>query len=116
MIVLTENNYGGTDISFTVQKMELAKAKKICEKISADIRTKGITIEEGVGKVSVVGVGMRTQPGVAADVFDALGSNGINIEMISTSEIKISCLIKEKDLEQAMRVLHDHFHPESQKE
>lgn len=116
MIVLTENNYGGTDISFTVQKQDLAKAKMICEKISADIRTKGITIEEGVGKVSIVGVGMRTQPGVAADVFDSLGSNGINIEMISTSEIKISCLIKEKDLEQAMKVLHDRFHPEQKQE
>ncbi len=64
-----------------------------------------------VGKVSVVGVGMRSQPGVAADVFDSLGSNGINIEMITTSEIKISCLIKEKDLDKATRILHERFHP-----
>ncbi len=113
MIVLTENNYGGTDISFTLDRQQLATAKEICERISSDVNAKGVTVEESVGKVSVVGVGMRSQPGVAADVFDALGSNGINIEMITTSEIKISCLIKEKDLENAMRCLHERFHPEA---
>ncbi len=116
MIVLTENNYGGTDISFTVHKSDLGKAKEICERVSADVNAKGVTIEEGVGKVSVVGVGMRSQPGVAADVFDALGSNGINIEMITTSEIKISCLIKEEDIEDAARFLHERFHPEDQQD
>jgi len=116
MIVLTENNYGGTDISFTVHKNDLKKAKKICERVSADVNAKGVTIEEGVGKVSVVGVGMRSQPGVAADVFDALGSNGINIEMITTSEIKISCLVKEEDLDKAANFLHERFHPEDQQE
>jgi aspartate kinase len=115
MIVLTENNYGGTDISFTVNQPDLKKSREICEKISADVSAKGVTVEEGVGKVTVVGVGMRTQPGVAGDVFDALGSNGINIEMITTSEIKISCLVKEKDLERASRVLHDKFYPAEKK-
>jgi aspartate kinase len=114
MIVLTENNYGGTDISFTVHKNDLKKAKEICERVSADVSAKGVTVEEGVGKVSVVGVGMRSQPGVAADVFDALGSNGINIEMITTSEIKISCLVKEEDLDKAANSLHERFHPEDQ--
>ena len=116
MIVLTENNYGGTDISFTLHQHDLDKAKKICEKISADVSAKGVTIEEDVGKVSIVGIGMRSQPGVAADVFDALGSNGINIEMITTSEIKISCLVKEKDLDKATRILHEKFHPADQQD
>jgi aspartate kinase len=65
--------------------------------------------EEGFAKVSVVGIGMRGHPGVAADVFDALASNDINIEMISTSEIKISCLVKEEGAETAVRALHDAF-------
>jgi aspartate kinase len=109
MIVLTENNYGGTDISFTVNIGELKTAQETAQRICNDVSAKGVTVEEDVAKVSVVGIGMQSRPGVAADVFDALGSNGINIEMITTSEIKISCLIKAKDVEHAMRVIHDRF-------
>ena len=109
MIVLTENNYGGTDLSFTVDKNELKKSQQVCKKISDDVKAKGVTVEEDVSKVSVVGVGMHSQPGVAADVFDILGSNGINIEMITTSEIKISCLVKAKHAEKAMKIIHSRF-------
>jgi len=109
MIVLTENNYGGTDISFTCNIGDLKTAQQTSQRICDDVSAKGVTVEEDVAKVSVVGIGMQSQPGVAADVFDALGSNGINIEMISTSEIKISCLIKSKDVEHAMRVIHERF-------
>ena len=109
MIVLTENSYGGTDISFTTNITDLKMAHQTAERICTDVSAKGVTIEKDVAKVSVVGIGMQSQPGVAADVFDALGSNGINIEMISTSEIKISCLIKSKDVDLAMRVIHERF-------
>jgi aspartate kinase len=110
MIVLTENNYGGTDISFTCNIGDLKTALDTAQRICDDVSAKGVTVEKDVAKVSVVGIGMQSQPGVAADVFDALGSNGINIEMISTSEIKISCLVKSKDIERAVRVIHDRFH------
>ena len=109
MIVLTENNYGGTDISFTISIGDMKAAQETAQRICNDVSAKGVTVEEDVAKISVVGIGMQSQPGVAADVFDAIGSNGINIEMISTSEIKISCLIKSKDAEHAMRVIHDRF-------
>jgi aspartate kinase len=109
MIVLTENNYGGTDISFTVNIGDLKSAQDTAQRICNDVSAKGVTVEKDVAKISVVGIGMQSQPGVAADVFDALGSNGINIEMITTSEIKISCLIKSKEAEHAMRVIHDRF-------
>jgi len=109
MIVLTENNYGGTDISFTLAIGDLKTAHETMQRIVADVSAKGVTVEKDVVKISVVGIGMQSQPGVAAGVFDALGSNGINIEMISTSEIKISCLIKGKDVEHATRVIHDRF-------
>ncbi len=109
MIVLTENNYGGTDISFTLGIGDLKAAHETTQRICSDVSAKGVTVEEDVAKISVVGIGMQSQPGVAADVFDALGSNGINIEMISTSEIKISCLISSKDADHAMRVIHDRF-------
>lgn len=109
MIVLTENNYGGTDISFTVGIGDLKAAHETTQRICNDVSAKGVTVEDDVVKISVVGIGMQSQPGVAADVFDALGSNDINIEMISTSEIKISCLIRSKDVDHAMRVIHDRF-------
>ena len=85
--------------------MLFRSTQRICDDVSA----KGVTVEDDVVKVSVVGIGMQSQPGVAAGVFSALGSNGINIEMISTSEIKISCLIKSKDAERAVRLIHDRF-------
>jgi len=98
-----------TDISFTVPKTDAKKALEITEKICKELGAKKVLINEGIAKVSIVGVGMRTHSGVAAQMFEALANHGINIMAISTSEIKISCLIDAKYTELAVRVLHDTF-------
>ncbi len=98
-----------TDISFTVPKTDSKKALKITEKIVAELGAKGVVLREDIAKVSIIGVGMRTHSGVAARMFETLAKHGINIMMISTSEIKISCVIDSKYTELAVRVLHDAF-------
>ncbi|OHE59100.1 MAG: aspartate kinase [Thermodesulfovibrio sp. RBG_19FT_COMBO_42_12] len=98
-----------TDISFTVPKTDSKKALKITEQIVAEIGAKGVVLREDIAKVSIIGVGMRTHSGVAASMFETLAKHGINIMMISTSEIKISCVIDSKYTELAVRVLHDVF-------
>jgi aspartate kinase len=97
------------DISFTVPKADKDKAVKITEKVSKDLGAKGISVDENIAKVSIVGVGMKTHSGVAAKMFETLAKEGINIMMISTSEIKVSCVIDSKYTELAVRVLHDAF-------
>lgn len=98
-----------TDISFTVPKTDSKKAFKITEGIAAELGAKGVYLREDITKVSIVGVGMRTHSGVAAKMFETLAKHGINIIMISTSEIKVSCIINAKFTELAVRVLHDSF-------
>lgn len=98
-----------TDISFTVPKTDSKKALKITEQIVAELGAKGVVLREDIAKVSIIGVGMRTHSGVAARMFETLAKHGINIMMISTSEIKISCVIDSKYTELAVRVLHDAF-------
>ncbi|MGC8938822.1 MAG: ACT domain-containing protein, partial [Thermodesulfovibrio sp.] len=85
------------------------KALELTEKISKELGAEGVILNEGIAKISIVGVGMRTHSGVAAQMFEALANHGINIMAISTSEIKISCLIDAKYTELAVRVLHDTF-------
>ncbi len=97
------------DISFTVPKADKDKAVKITEKVSEDLGAKGVSVDENIAKVSIVGVGMKTHSGVAAKMFETLAKEGINIMMISTSEIKVSCVIDSKYTELAVRVLHDAF-------
>jgi aspartate kinase len=98
-----------TDISFTVTKDNLSKAIKTTKKIAAAIGAGDIIFDEHIAKVSIVGVGMKSQSGVAAKCFSALAKDKINIEMISTSEISISCVVK-KDLgKEALKVLHKEF-------
>ncbi len=110
MIVQNISSDGkATDISFTVPKTDAKKALEITEKISKELGAEGVLLNEGIAKVSIVGVGMRTHSGVAAQMFEALAKHGINIMAISTSEIKISCLIDAKYTELAVRVLHDTF-------
>jgi aspartate kinase len=94
------------DLSFTVDADDLSSASEALEGLDISER---LETNEQVGKVSVVGAGMRSHPGVAAKVFETLGSNGINIEMIATSPIKISCVIPAKDIEQAVKALHEAF-------
>lgn len=110
MIVQNISSDGkATDISFTVPKTDSKKALKITEDIAGELGAKGVDLREDIAKISVVGVGMRTHSGVAAQMFDTLARHGINIMAISTSEIKVSCLIDAKYTELAVRVLHDAF-------
>ena len=98
-----------TDLSFTVDKPELVKAQKVIDELQSKVKFAEVIADEDIAKVSVVGVGMRTHSGVAANVFETLGEHGINIEMISTSEIKISVVVEGKVGEEATRVLHTRF-------
>ncbi|MEW6571082.1 MAG: aspartate kinase [Nitrospirota bacterium] len=110
MIVQNVSSDGkATDISFTVPKADSRKALKITEEIVTELGAKGVNLREDISKVSIIGVGMRTHSGVAAKMFETLAKHGINIMMISTSEIKISCVIDSKYTELAIRVLHDAF-------
>ncbi len=110
MIVQNVSSDGkATDISFTVPKTDSKKTLKITKGIVAELGAKGVNLREDIAKVSIVGVGMRTHSGVAAKMFGTLAKHGINIMMISTSEIKVSCVIDAKYTELAVRVLHDAF-------
>jgi aspartate kinase len=109
LIVQTASRDGRTDLSFTVGKTDLAKAREVVERVTKDIHAGGLETDGDVAKVSIVGVGMRNHSGVAAKMFQILASEGINIQLISTSEIKVSCLIQSKYTELAVRALHTAF-------
>ncbi|HYT56818.1 MAG TPA: aspartate kinase [Verrucomicrobiae bacterium] len=109
MIIQNASEDGTTDLTFTVPKADHKKARAIVENALPALHAKGIRVDTDIAKVSVVGVGMRTHAGVAAKMFQVLAQEGINIEMISTSEIKISVVIDAKYTELAVRVLHDAF-------
>jgi aspartate kinase len=109
MIIQNASEDGTTDLTFTVSKADHKKARAIMEKTLPEVRAQGVKIDTDIAKISVVGVGMRTHAGVAAKMFEILAREGINIEMISTSEIKISVVIDAKYAELAVRVLHDAF-------
>jgi len=109
MIIQNVSEKGFTDISFTVAKDDLIKAKNVVDKIVVELGARGSLCDENIAKISLIGAGMITHPGVAADMFSVLAENNINIEMISTSSIKISCVIDEKDVGVAVKALHDKF-------
>lgn len=109
MIVQNMSAEGHTDLTFTVPKSDFKKALEIVKKIAKDIEARDVIADENIAKVSIVGVGMRSHSGVAAKMFDLLSKEGINIMMISTSEIKVSCVVGSKYAELAVRVLHDGF-------
>lgn len=110
MIVQNISSDGkATDISFTVSKTDSKKALEITKGLATELGSENVVLREDIAKVSIVGVGMRTHSGVAAKMFETLAKHGINIMMISTSEIKISCIIASKYTELAVRVLHDAF-------
>jgi len=100
---------GKTDVTFTVPKADLERAKLVMNKIAQEVNALGIRYDEDIVKVSIVGLGMRSHAGVAAKMFKILASEGINIQAISTSEIKVSCLMATKYTELAVRSLHDGF-------
>lgn len=109
VIVQNASHEGYTDLSFTVSSDDLTKTLKIVGKVAKEIKAKEVLSSHDVAKVSIVGAGMYSYPGVAAKMFASLAKAGINIEMISTSEIKISCVIKQKDADNAVRILHKEF-------
>ena len=109
MIIQNVGSDGSTDFSFTVARGDYNKALAILEKVKDAIKARGITADNKICKVSAVGVGMRSHPGIASKMFRTLAEEGINIQMISTSEIKISVVVDEKYLELAVRVLHKAF-------
>ncbi|MCX5680238.1 MAG: aspartate kinase, partial [Candidatus Omnitrophica bacterium] len=109
MIVQNVSRTGSTDISFTVPGSDLNKTVKVAKEISTRIGAGEITSDSQIAKVSIVGIGMRSHSGVAANMFEALAEKDINIEMISTSEIKISCVVSKKHGEEAVRAIHDKF-------
>jgi aspartate kinase len=100
---------GYTDFTFTVTKADFKKALMITKKVADEIQAKDVLTDEGISKVSMVGLGMRSHAGVATKMFETLAGEGINIQMISTSEIKISVVIDAKYTELAVRVLHEAF-------
>lgn len=106
MIIQNAPRDGSTDLSFTVARADLARAVKVLEGVQAHVGARSIESDDTMCKVSVVGVGMRSHPGVAAKMFRTLAEEGINIQMITTSEIRISVAIEEKHLERAVRALH----------
>jgi aspartate kinase len=109
MIIQNVSQAALTDISFTVPRADLKKAMGLVERIAKEVDARSVAVTEAIAKVSLVGVGMRSHSGVAAKMFEVLSREGINIMMISTSEIKISCVIEEKYVELAMRSLHSAF-------
>ena len=109
MIIQNVSREGFTDLSFTIPKGDIKKTEEIMGDIIKEIGAKDVLIDENITKVSIVGVGMKTHSGVASKMFSVLAREGINIMMISTSEIKISCVIDAKYTELAVRALHDAF-------
>ena len=109
MIIQNISEDKKTDITFTVSRGNYKQAIKTANIIKDEIKAKEVKGDDKIGKISVVGVGMRSEAGVAAAMFQALSGKNINIEMISTSEIRISCVIREEDLDEAVKVLHEKF-------
>jgi len=109
LIVQNTSDHGVTDISFTVPHTELESALTICERQASAIGASGVSSDSTIARVSVVGAGMKSHPGVAATVFETLAANSINIEMIATSAIRVSCVVAEADVERAVVALHDAF-------
>jgi aspartate kinase len=116
MIVQNTSEEGITDLTFTVTKQDFYEAMKLLSGVAKDIGAQKVLGDENIAKVSIVGVGMRTHAGVAQKMFETLANENINIMMISTSEIKVSCVIEEKYTELAVRVLHEAFGLEKEKD
>jgi aspartate kinase len=109
MIVQNVGHGGETDLSFTVPRVELGKTKKTLEPVVRELGARELTTETSVAKVSIVGAGLHNAPGYAARMFGTLADAGVNIEMISTSEVRITCMIAEDELETALKALHRAF-------
>jgi aspartate kinase len=109
MIVQNVSADGHTDMTFTLPKTDLAIAEPILDQLAKQIEVGGILYDSDIAKVSLVGAGMKSHPGVAADMFEALADAGINIEMITTSTIRISCVVRASNVDAAVRAIHEKF-------
>lgn len=109
MIVQNASAEGRTDIFFTLPKEDLGRADPILQQIKSDVGAEGVSTDPEIAKISLVGAGMKTHPGVAADMFDALAEAGINIEIISTSSIRVSCVVRSAEVDRAVKVIHERF-------
>jgi aspartate kinase len=109
MIVQNTSLHGTTDISFTVPKIDLAVSVRVCDELKVELGASEVSSDDDVARVSVIGAGMKSHPGVTATMFETLAADGINIDMISTSTIRISCMVKTADVERAVRSLHTAF-------
>ncbi|MCB4756745.1 MAG: aspartate kinase [Elusimicrobia bacterium] len=109
MIIQSSAQEGKNDISFTVSRTDVKRAMLLLESVREKLGARAVVADEGIAKVSIIGVGMRSHPGVAAKMFQSLAEAGINIEMISTSEIKIACVIPESEGPRAIKLLHKAF-------
>jgi aspartate kinase len=109
MIVQNVSAEGHTDISFTLPKDDLSHIEPILAAVARDAGAAGFTVDPDIAKVSLIGAGMKSHPGVAADMFEALAEAAINIEIISTSPIRISCVVRADEAERAVQVVHERF-------
>jgi aspartate kinase len=111
MIVQNVSEKGTTDITFTLSRDDLKQARRVMEPVAQKVGARGIEANEDIAKLSIVGIGMRSHSGVAATLFQALADAKVNIQMISTSEIKVSVVIDEKTGAHAVKAVHDAFKP-----
>jgi aspartate kinase len=109
MIVQNISHAGATDLSFTAPLTDIPRLQGVMERIVKEIGAERFTMDQDIAKVALIGAGMKTHPGVAADMFDCLAAGGVNIEMISTSPIRISCVIRKDDGERAVGLIHERF-------
>jgi aspartate kinase len=109
MIVQNASEKGHTDISFTVPHAELDASLGVVDELRSELGAKDVSSDADIARVSVIGAGMKTNPGIAASMFETLASHGINIDMISTSAIRISCVVAQPEVERAVQVLHEAF-------
>ena len=109
MVIQNVSEDGHTDISFTTPEADLPRARKTIDAVAEEIGARTWVVDPAVAKISIVGAGMRTNPGVTAKMFTVLADAGVNIDLISTSPIRLSCIIALKDVETAVRVLHTAF-------
>lgn len=116
MIVQNVSEHGVTDISFTVPHDDLETARSVTTALAEEVQATGVTTDASIGRVSIVGAGMKSNPGVAARMFETLADAGINIEMISTSAIRISCVIAQDEIDRAVQTLHTAFGLDAQEE
>jgi aspartate kinase len=109
MIVQNVSEHGVTDISFTVPRSDLTTGAAVCQRLADEIGAAGVSSDRDIARVSIIGAGMKSNPGVAATMFETLAGEGINIEMISTSAIRTSCVVREDQIERAVQTLHSAF-------